>query len=154
KTCAADLSALADLEPSNPGFAYSLAWLLLCGPDEVRDPAGGLRAAEQAAARWPENVWVRTVLALAWYRNGKARQARAALAAVREQATLRLEPFVLFTLALCQQELGDAGEARRCLDRARRWHDSRDLFRPLEVVELENLEAEASRAPGPDAGDD
>ncbi len=112
KTCVADLKALADLDPSNDGSAYSLAWLLLCGPDEVRDPAGGLRAAERAAARWPDNVWARTVLALAWYRNGKAREARSALLAVREEAPLRLEPFVLFTLVLCHQELGEADEAR------------------------------------------
>jgi serine/threonine protein kinase/WD40 repeat protein len=129
-----------------PGDAFSqthLAWVLVIGPEELRDPAEALRHAQAAVVLEPNSTWCTTTLALAQFRAGRVDEALPVL-----EKNLALEGdgdrgVDGFFLAMCHARLGDRAKARDNFDRAVKWLEARKDLPPAEVVQLGMIRAEA-----------
>jgi Tfp pilus assembly protein PilF len=110
------------------GSAHNnLAWLLLTGPEAVRDPKAGLAHAQQACRLAPAQPTFTNTLGVALVRNAKYAEAVPVLEAslAKSKVPAELEPTNLYFLAVCHLHLGDTGKARACLERADRWLEQR-----------------------------
>jgi tetratricopeptide (TPR) repeat protein len=101
-----------------------LAHILALAPNDVARPALAVQRAEKAAAAHPRGAWQRHTLALAHYRAGHfdqaVRQCRKSMTAGPRWGAHVVNWLLL---ALANQRLGHADEARQWLDRAVRWMD-------------------------------
>jgi tetratricopeptide (TPR) repeat protein len=121
-----------------------LAWLLLTGPKELRDPKEALRLALEAVKLAPKQPIYQNTLGVALYRNDRFAEAVAVLEKSLKEGAGRYDAFDLFFLAMCHHRLGDVDKAKDCLDRARRWvEEHRRELLSRRVEELAGFEAEA-----------
>jgi WD40 repeat protein len=124
--------------PDDPQACNGLAWHLVAGPDDLRDPEAALPLAEKAVRLAPMQAYLNT-LGVVYYRLGRWADAIAALdrsvAATPGEATA----FDTFFLALCYHRLGEPEMARTEYARAVRWME---LYQP-DDEELRRFRAEA-----------
>jgi Tfp pilus assembly protein PilF len=135
----------------DPGHAEAhndLAWLLLTGPKELRDPKEALPHARKAVELTPERATYHNTLGVALYRSDQFAEAVPVLEKSLREGKGEADAFDLFFLAMCQQRLGHAAAARDCFDRAVAWRKAQANLSPAWAKELEAFEAEAREALG------
>jgi eukaryotic-like serine/threonine-protein kinase len=122
----------------------NLAWLLLTGPKELRDPAQAVIAAKKAAELNPKQpIYVNTLGVALYYAGQYAEAIRALERSLREQKG-QANAFDLFFLAMCHHRLGDAAKAKDCLERGKQWFRKRKANLSADwVEELTAFQAEA-----------
>jgi tetratricopeptide (TPR) repeat protein len=134
----------------------NMAWQLVTGPAQERDPAQALPLAEKAVALRPEGPSYRNTLGAAYYRLGRYGPAVEALErSLRETQGEYAAAYDLFFLAMCHARRGAAAKAKGCYDRAVTWVQGRRNRLPAGAEqELDALraEAEAELAKGPRPG--
>jgi serine/threonine protein kinase/WD40 repeat protein len=139
----AECRRMLNANPADPIANNNLAWLLVTGPDDLRDPAAALPLAETAVGLDPAPERLNT-LGVVLYRLGRyddaAEVLRLAVGATRGEATA----YDTFFLALCHHHLGEAEAARREYARAVRWME---LLAP-DDEELLRFRAEAEAVLG------
>src|SRR5262249_38809278 len=123
-----------------------LAWGLVTGPENQRDPQAVLPLAEKAVALVPSSATYWNTLGVVSYRLGRYGEA---LEALERSLSLGRGDSVacqLFFLALCHARLGRAEKAHDCYDRAvQSMRERRGKLRAKEQTELDSfcVEAEA-----------
>jgi serine/threonine protein kinase/WD40 repeat protein/Flp pilus assembly protein TadD len=133
----------------DPDFALAhndLAWLLLVGPDKLRDPKEALRVAERAVMLAPEERYYVNTLGVARYRNEQYEEAVRTLEKSLAKSRGDHDGFDLFVLAACHARLGDVPKAKDCFDRAVKWTQTREGLSPQHAAELNAFRAEAEEA--------
>jgi Flp pilus assembly protein TadD len=137
--------------PSDEAVARNaLAWVLVTGPEELRDPAEALPLAERAvelARNSPElarnlSDYVNTQ-GVVYYRLGEYKQARDTL---KRAADLhKQEPAAenRFFLAMVHHRLGEVEKARECYDQAVAWLKAQPALTGQRREELAAFRAEA-----------
>jgi hypothetical protein len=122
---AADLRRALRDRPDDAGACNKLAWQLVTGPADLRDPCAGLPLAERATRLDPRHHLL-TTLGVVYYRLDRWRDAvevlNRSIAAAKEATA-----FNRFFLALCHHQLGDPQRARAEYARAVAWME---LYRP------------------------
>jgi WD40 repeat protein/tetratricopeptide (TPR) repeat protein len=142
-----DLRVAAGLDPGNARARNSLAWLLLTGPKDLRDPREALPHARAALERAGGQQVYRTTLGVALYRNSQFTEAVPVLEKSLAAGKGEANAFDLFFLAMCHAKLGDPERARDCFDRALKWRDAKKKgLAPEFVEELQAFRAEAEEA--------
>jgi serine/threonine protein kinase/WD40 repeat protein/Tfp pilus assembly protein PilF len=148
------LLALQQAVQVAPGHAMAhnnLAWLLLTGPKELRDPARALSEARKAVALDHDEAFFHNTLGVALYRTEQFAEAIPALEHSLRRAKGQSDAFDLFFLAMCHGRLGDTARATDCLQRGVSWLQSQksklDASWLLELTEFQ-AEAEAVLAEG------
>jgi tetratricopeptide (TPR) repeat protein len=141
------LACLREAVKLNPAFAEAhnnLAWLLLTGPEAVRDPREALPHARNADELSHGRAVYKNTLGVALYRNGQFKEAVPVLQQSLEAGKGQQDAFDLFFLAMCQHRLGNATDAKKCYDQAAAWfRERRGKLPPSWVEELTAFEAEA-----------
>jgi len=123
--------AMADLEwldqhgkrqASWAGRYNVLAWRLVAGPEEMRNPEVALRLAQKAAKLRPSNSFFHNTLGVAHYRSGQYKQALAVLQKTDKVNRLKQSggiPWDVAFIAMAQYQLGHHEEAKKSLKRLR-----------------------------------
>jgi tetratricopeptide (TPR) repeat protein len=141
------LSALrqaVQIAPSHARAHNDLAWLLLTGPKELRDPEQALPQARKAVELEPDQRHFLNTLGVALYRTGQFAEAVPVLERSLDAGKGQTDAFDLFFLAMCHHRQGDAARARHCLEDGRRWFQThKDKLPAGWVEELSALPAEA-----------
>jgi WD40 repeat protein/tRNA A-37 threonylcarbamoyl transferase component Bud32 len=119
------LRRAAQADPKNAETHNNLAWLLLTGPEELRNAREALPHAQKADELSGGLPIYSNTLGVALYRNGKYREAVRVLEKSLEGSKGATDAFDLFFLAMCHQRLGAAARARECYARAARWYEER-----------------------------
>jgi tetratricopeptide (TPR) repeat protein len=132
------------IEPSNAYDHNNLAWQLLVGPKELRDPKVALPLARKAVELEPQNNLYVNTLGVALYRNGEFQEAIPVLQKSLTAGTGAADAFDLIFLAMCYHCLGEPAKARDHYDRAAAWFEQRRCKLPAPwVTELTEFQAEA-----------
>jgi WD40 repeat protein len=132
-------------KPDDPSSGNNLAWCLVTGPPDLRDPAAALPLAETAVRLKPTPEHLNT-LGVVYYRLGRHAEAAETLnrsIAAAKEATA----FNTFVLAMCHHRLGEPEKARAEYSRAVAWME---LYRP-DDEELIRFRAEAEALLPPEA---
>jgi serine/threonine protein kinase/WD40 repeat protein len=141
------LEALRQAVKIAPGHAEAhnnLAWLLLTGPKELRDPALALAEARKAVELEPKQFLFRNTLGVALYRSGQFAEAVPILEQSLREGKGQADAFDLYFLAMCHHRLGEPAQARECRERAAAWFQDRQGKLPAQwVQELTAFQAEA-----------
>jgi serine/threonine protein kinase/WD40 repeat protein/Tfp pilus assembly protein PilF len=141
------LDALRQAVHTDPGHAMasnSLAWLLMTGPKELRDPNAALPLARKAVELEPKQPRYYNTLGIALYRTGAFKEAIPVLEKSLEMGKGTADAFDLFFLAMCHQRLGEARKAKDCYDRALKWLEvQRAKLSAAWAAELTEFQAEA-----------
>ncbi|HEY8504355.1 MAG TPA: tetratricopeptide repeat protein, partial [Gemmataceae bacterium] len=140
----ADLEAALRLAPDDPETLNGMAWRLLAGPPDRRDPARALELIRKAVAKRPDNPMYLNTLGVAQYRNGMLREAVATLEKSLAAGKGQWDAFDLFFLAMCHARLGEPDKARDCYDRAARWTAGKKDLGAAHAEELKQFRAEAA----------
>jgi len=134
-------------DPGHAGAHNSLAWLLLTGPKQLRDPKEALLLARKAIELAPEERTYDNTLGIALYRNDRFAEAARVLEKSLEHGEGMYDAFDLFFLAMCHHRFGKEDRAKDCLDRGRRrFEEHRSELSPRQLEELTEFEAEARAA--------
>jgi serine/threonine protein kinase/WD40 repeat protein len=112
-------------DPESASARNDLAWLLLTGPKELRDPEEGLQAARKAVELDKEQWVYHNTLGVALYRNSQFAEAIPFLEKSLKEGKGEADAFDLFFLAMCHHRLGDAAKAKDCREQAVRWFEER-----------------------------
>jgi WD40 repeat protein/Tfp pilus assembly protein PilF len=132
------------IAPSYAVAHNNLAWLLLTGPRELRDPAQALPEARKAVELAPEQFIYHNTLGVALYRNARYAEAVPILEKSLQAARGETDAFDLFFLAMCHHRLGDVAKAKDCLEAGRRWfREHKDKMPADWLQELSAFQAEA-----------
>jgi Tfp pilus assembly protein PilF len=130
--------------PTHAQAHDDLAWLLVTGPVELRQPREALDLARKAVKLAPHRNDYQNTLGVALYRNGQFAEAVPVL-----ERSLRLSKGVndshdLFFLAMCHHRLGHAKEAKEYQKRAVDWFQKNRLRLPGHwAAELTAFQTEA-----------
>ncbi|MGH7377792.1 MAG: tetratricopeptide repeat protein, partial [Candidatus Methylomirabilales bacterium] len=146
---ARDLERALAQSPHHALAAESLAWLLLTGPTEARDPRRALELARKAAEQRPDLVYSQRTLGLACYRAGLIEDARAALERAVALPEGKTSPSGWVLLSMARARSGDVSGARQALDKgSRRLSDPacRRFLGPSYLRRIEEMRAEAEAA--------
>jgi WD40 repeat protein len=133
----ATLSLLGPLDLNN------LAWGLVTGPAERRDPVRALKLIEEALKQQPENADILNTLGVVRYRNGQYAQAVVTLEKSLRITKGEFAAFDLFFLAMCHAKLGDPAKAKACFDRAVKWMEGKQGLSTQYVEDLQAFQSEA-----------
>jgi uncharacterized protein HemY len=98
-----------------------LAWQLVVGPAQERDPGHALPLAEKAVSLMPEEPIYRNTLGVVYYRLARYGPAVEELERSQRDSGGQYDGYDLFFLAMCHARLGHAAKARDCYDRAMHW---------------------------------
>ena len=140
------LAALRRAIKSDPSHALAhnnLAWQLLVGPKELRDPKAALPLARKAVELTPEQSLYLNTLGVSLYRNGEFKEALSVLEKSLAASKGQSDAFDLFFLAMCQARLGDVAKAKDCFDRGVKWVAAQKSLSPEWAEELKTIRAEA-----------
>jgi Tfp pilus assembly protein PilF len=141
------LAALRQAVKTDPKHAEAhntLAWLLLTGPKELRDPKEALVLSRRAVELAAGVATYHNTLGIALYANGGLPEAVAELEKSLELGRGEYAAHDLFFLAMCHHRLGDAVKAKDCRERAGRWFaDHRGKLPPEQIEELTQFQTEA-----------
>jgi uncharacterized protein HemY len=121
----------------------NLAWCLVTGPADQRDPVRALKLIEEAVKQQPENSLFLNTLGVVRYRNGQYAQAVAALEKSLAAGTGQSDAADLFFLSMCHTRLGDRDKAKDCFDRAVKWTAAQKNLPAEYVKQLKAFRAEA-----------
>jgi serine/threonine protein kinase/WD40 repeat protein len=150
------LAALRQAVKLAPGHAMAhndLAWLLLTGPKDLRDPKQALPLARKAVELEPtQALYVNTLGVALYYTEHFADAIPVLERSLREHAG-QSDAFDLLFLAMCHHRLGDAAKAKDCLERGKQWFQKRKGQLPagwLKVLTAFQAEADAVLAQPPD----
>ena len=144
-----------EMDPKNLEAKNALCWVLATGADrELRDSREAVALAKELVAQAKDNPEYWTSLGIAQYRAGDWKASLSALEA-SEQLSKPGDGPLWFFMAMNHARLGNAGEARKCYDRAVSWMDANQpkeesltRFRD-EAASLLNISAQ----PKPTGGD-
>jgi Tfp pilus assembly protein PilF len=139
----ADFEKSLELAPDQAGACNDLAWLYATGPEKLRDPRKAVTLAERGVKLAPGSWTHHNTLGVAYYRDGKYREAVAELELSLKAGQGAGDGFDLFFLAMCHARLGNAGKAKDCFDRAVKWSESHKGLSPQHACELKAFRAEA-----------
>ena len=131
------------IDPSHAQAHNDLAWLLLAGPKELRDPKAALPLARKAVESTPKPTVELNTLGLVLYRNAAYKEAVPILDKSLAANQGNIDAHDLFVLAMCHARLGEADQARDCFDRAVKWIEKQKNLPPQYVEELKVFRAEA-----------
>jgi len=120
----AALRKAVEIAPSQALAHNNLAWLLLTGPKELRDPAQALPEARKAVELDADQAFYHNTLGVALYRLGQFAEAVPVLEDSLRAGVGETDAFDLFFLAMCHHRLGDAAKASDCRRRAASWFES------------------------------
>jgi tetratricopeptide (TPR) repeat protein len=110
---------------------YLLALTLSLAPNGAAEPAQVVEQAQKAVAAHPKAGWYRHALALAHYRAGNFAEAdRQCKQSIADDPAWGGHVVNWLLLALAQQQLGHADEARQWLDKATRWIEEKAPGKP------------------------
>jgi serine/threonine protein kinase/WD40 repeat protein/Tfp pilus assembly protein PilF len=141
------LTALRQAVQTDPTYARasnSLAWLLLTGPKDLRDPSQALTLARKAVEQAPGEFSYQNTLGVALFRTGHIAEAVAFLEKSLREGKGVADGMDLFVLAMCHSRQSDAVQALDCYDRGVRWlEEQRDRIPALWVAEISEFQAEA-----------
>jgi FOG: WD40 repeat len=145
-----DAQAKALLEQAvrlDPGSAHAhnhLAWLLVAGPQSLRDAPKAVSLAHRAVELDASHAYYWNTLGVALYRDAQYSEAITILNQSLERGGDSIAGFNLIFLALCHSRLGDTMVADDYYQRAKTWQE-RHLSRlsPLWQEELTSFFAEA-----------
>ncbi|MBI3408694.1 MAG: protein kinase [Planctomycetes bacterium] len=137
------LEAALVLQPRDSFAANNLAWLLVTGPTELRDPKRALPLAQKAVELNSNTSAFRNTLGVVHYRLGEYAEAIQHLEKSLTLPKNRLDASDHFFLALCHHRLGDAGKALAHFDQAQRWMKTRRNLTASEQAELKSIQREA-----------
>ncbi len=141
------------IAPNQATAHNNLAWLLLTGPKELRDPVQALAEARKAVELAPKQQAPHNTLGLALYRNGRFADAVPMLEQSLRGGKGQTDAFDLFILALSHHQLGEAAKAKDCRDRAASWFlSNKDKLPTDQVQELTAFQAETDAVPAQPPG--
>jgi serine/threonine protein kinase/WD40 repeat protein len=139
----AELRKAVNIAPNHAVAHNNLAWLLLTGPKELRDPAQALLEARKAVELAPNPHWLNT-LGVALYYTGHFAEAIPVLERSLGEGKGQTDAFDLFFLAMCHHRLGDAAKAKDYHERGKQWFGKhRGQLHASWVAELTVFQAEA-----------
>ena len=116
----ASLRQAVKIAPNHAVARNNLAWLLLTGPKELRDPPQALLEARKAVELGSNPYWLNT-LGVALYYTGHFAEAIPFLERSLGESKGQSDAFDLFFLAMCHHRLGDVAKAKDCLERGKQW---------------------------------
>ena len=132
-----------------------LAWMLLTGPKQLRDPKQALPLARKAVELEPkQSLYVNTLGVALYYTEHFADAIPVLERSLRERAG-KTDAFDLLFLAMCHHRLGDAAKAKDCLERGKQWFQKNKARLPagwLEELTAFQAEADAVLAQPPSQG--
>lgn len=130
-------------DPTHAMAHNNLAWLLVAGPKELRNPKEALPLARKAVELDGKGLTFNT-LGVALYRNGELQEAVTFLEKSLAASKGESDAFDLFFLAMCHHQLGDAAQAKKHYDRGVKWfQERRGKLRADWLAELTEFQAEA-----------
>ncbi|HJZ94163.1 MAG TPA: protein kinase, partial [Gemmataceae bacterium] len=136
----------------DPMACNNLAWVYLTAPEELRDVKAAVPLAEKAVRLDPGNGVYGNTLGVAYYRDGRYREAADILRAnLARQEDWGLA-FDLYFLAMSHHKLGETARARDYYDWAGRWPRTDQHLAPGHLEELDMFRAEASELLGVNVG--
>lgn len=143
-------AAIADLEtalkkgPSHDQALNNLAWILVTGPAETRDPDRGLGLVQRAVRLAPTKTTYQNTLGVCLYRLGRYREAMTALEKSQAGSRGQFDGYDLYVMAMCLFKLEEREKGRQCFQRAVDWQ-AKIRLTVHERFELDRfrLEAEA-----------
>jgi WD40 repeat protein/tetratricopeptide (TPR) repeat protein len=144
---AADLERSLAIDGNQAEVCNELAWLYATGPEAIRDPRKALPLAERAVKLPRGQATYHNTLGVAYYRNGRYRDAITELEASLKGGGGQSDGFDLYFLAMCHHQLGEMALAKECFGRAARWEEGRKLP-AAQKEELREFRAEAEKALG------
>jgi WD40 repeat protein/tetratricopeptide (TPR) repeat protein len=122
----------------------NMAWQLVTGPAQERDPAQAVALAEKAIALVPEEPMYNNTLGVVYYRLERYGPAVEALERSLRETEGEYAAYDLFFLAMCHARRGEAAAARDAYDRAVKWVQKwQNQLRAEEKQELGAFRAEA-----------
>ena len=150
----ADARASLAANPDQPEANRNMAYLLLNGPADARDPEAALAFARRAVEREPDEPANHHAVGVALYRLGRWREAAAALEWGRLVRLGTSTAYFDFFLAMCRHRLGDPAGAKVAYDRGVAWEGRRRAtLAEVHRAELAAFRAEAEAVlagpPGP-----
>jgi hypothetical protein len=119
------------------------AWRLVTGPADKHDPVKALPLIQKAVELSRNDPTYLNTLGVVLYRNGRPKEAAAALEKSLAAGEGQSDAFDLFFLAMCQAKQGDAAKARQSFERAKRWVGRQKNLPEQQAAELRDFEAEA-----------
>jgi WD40 repeat protein len=139
------LRKAVQIAPSHAEAHNNLAWLLLTGHRELRDPEQALSAARKAVELDRDQSTYLNTLGVALYRCGRFSEAVPVLERSLREGRGESDAFDLFFLAMCHHRLGGAAKGKECRDRADDWFQEHknQLTSFGWVQELTEFQAEA-----------
>jgi eukaryotic-like serine/threonine-protein kinase len=140
---AADCQKSLDLQNNQAGPNRNLAWIHANGPSEFRDLGKALSFAQRAVAIEANVSANHHCLGLVYYRMGRWNEAVRAFEKGLEVRKGQTTAYYEFFLAMCHAQLGDAGKAKDCFDRAVKWVASQKNLSAQHQAELKAFRAEA-----------
>jgi serine/threonine protein kinase/WD40 repeat protein/tetratricopeptide (TPR) repeat protein len=138
-----DLGEFSGLHPDLAMVCNDIAWQLVTGPEQERDPAGALPLAHRALALAPEISSFLNTLGVVYYRLGQYRQAAEVLErSLRDSDATPV--YDLFFLAMSYGRLSAAAKALEYYERAVAWlREHQGQLPTKQRTELDALRAEA-----------
>jgi WD40 repeat protein/tRNA A-37 threonylcarbamoyl transferase component Bud32 len=133
------------IDPTHAEAHNNLAWLLLTGPQKLRDAKQALPHARKAVELTPRQTIYLNTLGVSLYRNGKFAEAIPILEKSLKQSKGETDGFDLFFLAMCHARLGERDRAAGYFSRAARWvKERKGRLNAAQAPELKAFEAEAA----------
>src|SRR5579884_4146041 len=136
---------------ANPNAAWAcnnLAWAYLVAPAGLRDPKAALSLAEKALQLESGMAIYRNTLGLAYFRDGRYREAVEILRSNIEKEEDWALAYDLFILAMSHHRLGETAQARAYYEWAIRWVSMQPNLKPEHLEELTAFRAEAAELLG------
>jgi serine/threonine protein kinase len=131
--------------PDSASLCNNLAWTLITGPTEFRDPKKSVKLAQRAVAKVDDPSYWNT-LGTALYRSGKFVQAIEALNTSLKGTSNSLAAYDHYVLAACYLELGEIKSASEHFSKAEEeFIKFRTMGTPAELQELEAFRTEAEK---------
>ena len=140
-------------DPNNARANNALAWFLLTGPNEFREPKEALRLARKAVELIPGRPLFQNTLGVALYRNNQLHEATSVLEKNLQESKGTYDAFDLYFLAMCYHRLGERAKGLAYLTRAIQWrlaHNSSIPGRWREELTAFRVEATEVLAKPPD----
>jgi serine/threonine protein kinase/WD40 repeat protein len=141
------LAALRQAVKIAPKYAEAhneLAWLLLTGPKELRDPAQALRLARSAVELELTRALHLNTWGVALYYTGRYAEAIPILERSLLEREGQTDAFDHFFLAMCHHRLGDAAKAKEWFERGKQWFQAhKGRLSAIWAGELTTFQAEA-----------
>jgi WD40 repeat protein len=138
------LRSAVQKDPEHDMANNYLAWSLVTGPKEHRNPKEAVPFARKAVQLSPNASLYHNTLGVVLYRAGQPTEAIPVLEMSLKLGKGRYDAFDLFFLAMCHHDLGRVVKAKDYLDRAVRWfQDHRSGLPASHIEDLTAFQAEA-----------